>query len=482
MQLNDDVVRQALRRCSPGAVLRFAATSRGNRALAREEALWEALFVRAGARLRPPGVWAAAAAAGADDELLLEHGSWRAAFRAYHLGPLGADLLVRCPSRKRLRVASGALGLQQALALAQGGDIIELAPGAYPQHITLSRAVTLVGDSRDCVQVGSVRAEADGVTLARLTIVGALPEMTRAQAEAAGGVAAPPEPAVCVSAGTALIFDCNLRGMRGVEVEAGSCRVLSCDVQTQHACFRGAGDLDRCRLETRASAAAGALAHASADAQTAVVFGKGRSRLTNCLVEGGNVGVHVESGASSKIRDCDIQATDYGVSVHGSNSLYDHAAHLLLEDSRYAHACSLLRAFLPHCSAPQANASDVRARRRKPSGPALTCRVSRASDTAHASPRWGAGCIRVSLPACGWRVPGHVCTWSTLSSRRMLSGCWLRDGVIRNCAHAISQIGVAAHIIPSQAEPAAGRVPPCMGVPVGVLVGARVPVERKKGR
>jgi hypothetical protein len=338
MQLHEDVVRKVLRRCAPGSVLRFGATSRGNRALAREEALWEALFVRAGARLRPPGAWAAAAAAAAEDELA--PGSWWEAFRDYVRHPsVGSLVLNPGPSRRRLRVASGALALNHALERAESGDVIELAPGVYPQRITLSRAITLVGDSRDCVQVGSVLAEADGVTLARLTILGTVLPST--EDEAAGGVPAA-QPAFCVSAGSARVYDCNLRGAWGIEVEVGSCQVFSCDIEAQRACFRGAGELDACRLEICAPVSAIALP--GTEVQAALVFRTGKSRLANCLVEGGSVGVHVEGGASCEIKDCDIQATNYGISVQGLRNAQD-CAHLLLQNSRCAHARSFFRLF-----------------------------------------------------------------------------------------------------------------------------------------
>ena len=343
MQLHEDVVRKALRRCAPGAVLRFGATSRGNRALAREEALWEALFVRAGARLRPPGAWAAAAAAAAEDELA--PGSWWEALRDYVRHP-SVGSLVLGPSRRRLRVSSGALALHHALERAESGDVIELAPGVYPQRITLSRAITLVGDSRDCVQVGSVLAEADGVTLARLTILGTVLPST--EDEAAGGVPAA-QPAFCVSAGSARVYDCNLRGAWGIEVEAGACRVFSCDIEAQRSCFRGAGELDACRLEICAPVSTIALP--GTEVQAALVFRTGKSRLVNCLVESGSVGVHVESGASCEIKDCDIQATNYGVSVQGSRNAQD-CAYLLLQNSRCAHARNFFRWFcLPWCTA-----------------------------------------------------------------------------------------------------------------------------------
>jgi hypothetical protein len=360
MQLHEDVMRKALRLCAPGTVLRFGTTSRDNRALAREEALWEALFVRAGARFRPSGVWAAAAAAATDDELA--PGSWWEAFRDYVRHPsVGSLVLNPGPSKRRLRVASGALALHQALERAESGDVIELAPGVYPQCITLSRAITLVGDCRDCVQVGSVLTEVDGVTLARLTILGTV--QTSTEAEAAGGMPVM-QPAVCVSAGSARVYDCNLRGAWGIEVEAGACHVFCCDIEAQHACFRGAGEIDACRLEICAPASAVALP--GTEVQAALVFRTGKSRLANCLVEGGSDGVHVQSGASCQIRDCDIQAKNCGVSVQGSRNAQD-CAHLLLQNSRCAHARSIFRCLVHssrYVSAPLLTPQALRERER----------------------------------------------------------------------------------------------------------------------
>ena len=65
---NEDLVRKILRTGNARSAALFSGTSHANRALALEEALWEALFVQAGLRFRPLD-WAAHAAEAEDDEL-----------------------------------------------------------------------------------------------------------------------------------------------------------------------------------------------------------------------------------------------------------------------------------------------------------------------------------------------------------------------------------------------------------------------------
>jgi hypothetical protein len=255
--MNEDVVRKILSSCGAVSLGLFSGTCRANRLLAREETLWEELFVRSGLRFRPPH-WAAHAAEGAEDEL--EPDSWRLAFQNHLLfaftpwqslpAHLGHGILG--PRGRLLRVHSAGLDLQQALALADNGDIIELAPGIYKEHVTLSKEVWLIGVNRDCVEIfGSVFVEADNVTItiASLRIIGHALEIGAGAEE--GEIA--DMPAVRVAAGTLQIFDCDIRGAKGIEVEKGFCNVSKCDIQVQDSCFEGVGHLDSCRLQVNSN-------------------------------------------------------------------------------------------------------------------------------------------------------------------------------------------------------------------------------------
>jgi hypothetical protein len=253
--MNEDVVRKILRSCGAVSLGLFSGTCRANRLLAREETLWEELFIRSGLRFRPPQ-WAALAAEGVEDGL--EPDSWRLAFQNYLFfaftpwqslpAHLGHGILG--PRGRLLRVHSAGLDLQQALALADNGDIIELAPGIYKEHVILSKEVRLIGVNRDCVEIfGSVFVEADNVTIASLCIIGT--ELESGAGAEEGEVE--DMPAVRVAAGALQIFDCDIRGAKGIEVEKGFCNISKCDIQVQGSCFQGVGHLDSCRLQVKST-------------------------------------------------------------------------------------------------------------------------------------------------------------------------------------------------------------------------------------
>ena len=302
---NEDCVRQVLRRCSPAAVTLFSGTCRANLATAREEPLWELLSVRSGLRYRPAH-WAASSAAGDEDEL--EPDSWRLAFvnHAFLVQGRAPELPGGLLSPRKFRVCSGALELPEALSLALDGDTVELQPGSYPP-VVLSRAISLIGSNRDCVEVRGISVQAEGVTVAGLTIF-------------AGKADAPPEAKNDVSAirmlcGSARILDCNIRGHRGIEVAKGATAVLfSCDVEAQTCCFQGAGELDSCRLQGMKT-----LSNSDAKYASVVDFRQGNSRLKNCIVDGRdmNVGLKLRCCASVEVLDSDITARHYGISTQG---------------------------------------------------------------------------------------------------------------------------------------------------------------------
>ena len=312
---NEDAMRQVLRRCSPEAVALFARTGAGPRALAAEEELWEELFVRAGRRFRPAG-WAAASAEG--EEYRLEPSSWCAAFGA------------SCPwtgtmrSGRTWRVHSGGLGLAAALEIAHDGDVVQLAPGLYRQHLVLARSIMLIGVNRDCVEVGSVRTEAEGAVLACLTVTGGPEEQSREHVAA-----------VQVSTGTLRLLDCTVRGVNAVQVKSGTCHASCCDIQARHCCFEGAGELDACRLTGRAEMS---LAN-HAGAQAVVHCRRGACRVTNCVLDGQStdVGVWVSAGAKCEVTDSDVKAMSYGFLVEGSRS-FPRVSRLKIENSR-VHRC-----------------------------------------------------------------------------------------------------------------------------------------------
>ena len=330
-------MRKVLRRCSPAGVTLFSATCRANLALGREEALWELLFVRCGLRFRPAH-WAASAADGEEDEL--EPASWRKAFLAHKLQIQGQGLhscLVAPvqPGVKRFQVCSGSLALPQALAQAADGDIIELAPGCYPPVI-VSRPVFLVGMHRDCVEVAGICVRAGGVTAACITIarskspVNAEWEATGEGAPAHSG----DDSAVRVLAGSLRIFDCNIAGRQGIDVEKGaSCLVQGCDIEAERCCFRGTGDLDSCRLKGLEQLHAMSSEQDQAASMIAD-FLQGRSRVLNCIVDSQSirVGLKLRSSASVEVIDSDIRAWCYGVSAQGCR--HHEATSLILHSSR----------------------------------------------------------------------------------------------------------------------------------------------------
>jgi len=302
MMQNEDVLRQLLRRCMPAAAARFGGTCREASRLAREEALWEFFYVRVGARYRPL-LWASHAAAGECDEL--QPDSWRQAYVE------SLPLSSMKPGGRQWHVHSRGQTLMQALDMAAAGDVIVLAPGLYP-HITLLRAVTLVGINRDCVEVASICAETDGAMIACLTVSTAL------KSAAGTEVAAERLPAVRVAQGGLRIFDCNIRGERGVNVEKGICNMSNCDVQVSQCCFHGVGELVACRLEGNSQMDLSP--HTRSGTEAVASFPHGCSRITNCLINGHNtdVGIWIHAGAVCEVRDCDITASSYGILAEGA--------------------------------------------------------------------------------------------------------------------------------------------------------------------
>ena len=331
----EDVARKILYRSSASAVIRIAGTCRANFALAREEALWEHLFVRSGMRFRPPG-WATASSAGYEDELMPD--SWRLAFRDC------LKLTIPASRGRRLRISSGGLTIQQALELAKVGDVLELAPGFYPP-IIVSKAVTIVGLNRDCVEIEGVKIEADGVTIASLTILGK--HLDVGSTSDSSVELLEESSAVTVSAKNVRITDCSIRGDQGIDVREGICQVLTCDILVRHCCFWGSGELTCCRLEDQSQHLQSHNLHGRRD-YSIVSFRQGNNAVTNCLVDGSNIGVRVERGAYCHVADSVITANAYGISVQGSQNSPS-SSRLLLENSRYyfsAHAPCTMRSLL----------------------------------------------------------------------------------------------------------------------------------------
>ena len=289
-----------------------------------EEELWEHHAARSGTRHRPQN-WAASAAEGQEDDLQPE--SWHRAccdFLKFLRSAIPAG-------GKTLRVCCGGLTLQDALALAENGDVVELAPGAYQQQIVLSRAITLVGAHRDCVEIGGVRVspEAGGVVIASLTIASRSPSRQLTSAGESADEAAPP--ALHVIAGETHVMNCNIRGEKGILALGGVCKVSCCDIQVQQCCFCGTGELADCRLEGHKELTSGN----DFGADTVLSLQSGYSTVKNCVVHGHgvDVGVWLHAGAKCEVEDSDIKALSYGVLVESSRS-HAEVSRLMLHNCR----------------------------------------------------------------------------------------------------------------------------------------------------
>ena len=182
--------------------------------------------------------------------------------------------------------------IQKAVDSAKTGDTVFIMPGTYEENITISKAITLVGSSKDEVLILGLEANSAAIYI-RSTSEIAIKSMTIKHSG----------PAIQISRSTVEIDDCVIMGGRfGISFSGTSANVLKVS-RSSFSAFESLTN-DK-KLSERLTGM--------------YIYGSGQIVVENCLFFRNGTGVYVSNEIAFSITDCVFDSNTIALSITGTS-------------------------------------------------------------------------------------------------------------------------------------------------------------------